>query len=77
MTQELGLDRVRRSPQGHAKVSVLEDSRKGPVAKVEGSGTVWESKDKNVNAKVGVDYTQPLGHGKGEGNAFFRVEGKF
>ncbi|XP_069702428.1 uncharacterized protein [Periplaneta americana] len=72
--------RERRSPvpQGEKlKVGVYDESRKGLVARAEGSRTVWESKDKNIKAKVGVDYTQPLNHGRGEGSVFLKVGGTF
>lgn len=74
--------RARRSPapeegRNRAKIGIYEDSRKGPVVKAEGSGTVWQSRDKQIKANVGVDYTQPLGHGRGEGSAFFKVQGTF
>ncbi|KDR13688.1 hypothetical protein L798_12334 [Zootermopsis nevadensis] len=76
------LRRARRSPvpeegRNRAKIGIYEDSRKGPVVKAEGSGTVWQSRDKRIEAKVGVDYTQPLRHGHGEGSAFFKVQGTF
>jgi hypothetical protein len=74
--------RTRRSPvpeegRNRAKIGIYQDSRKGPVAKAEGSGTVWQSRDKRIKANVGVDYTQPLRHGRGEGSAFFKVQGTF
>jgi hypothetical protein len=76
------LPRARRSPvpeegKNRAKIGIYEDSRKGPVVKAQGSGTVWQSRDKQIKANIGVDYTQPLRHGRGEGSAFFRVEGTF
>ncbi|PSN32651.1 hypothetical protein C0J52_26499 [Blattella germanica] len=69
--------RYRRSPQGHGSVKVLHDSQKGPVAKVELGGTIWKSDNGNFKLKSGVDYTQPLSHGKPQGGGFVRLEGKF
>jgi len=76
------LPRDKRSPspeegRNHAKIGIYEDSRKGPVVRAESSGTVWESRDKQIKAKVGVDYTQPLSRGRGDGSAFLKVEGTF
>jgi hypothetical protein len=76
------LPRNRRSPvpeeeRNVAGVEIYEDRRKGPVVRADGSGTLWESRDRQVKAKVGVDYTQPLRRGRGEGSAFLTVEGTF